>query len=77
MLQQVLVLAHQLLRSEPAVLIKQVDLEDLASVSPGLRNKIRVGLIEQKTDHRGEQVPKSPEPDIVGEGIVVVGVEVQ
>ena len=68
MIEQVLVLLHKFLRSEVAVLVKEVDLEDLLAIGG-------VGVGEDVGDEEGEDVAEGAVPDVGREGVVVVGIE--
>ena len=68
MIEQVLVLLHKFLRSEVAVLVKEVDLEDLLAIGG-------VGVGEDVGDEEGEDVAEGAVADVGGEGVVVIGVE--
>ena len=68
MIEHVLVLLDQLLSSEVAVLIKEVDFENLLAVGG-------VGVGEEVGDKEGEYVAEGSVADIGGEDVVVEGVE--
>jgi hypothetical protein len=68
MFQHILVLLHQLLRTEVAVLVEQVDLEDLLAVGG-------VGIRKDVGHEEGENVAEGAVSDVDAEDVVVVGVE--
>ena len=65
MLEQILILLDKLLTSQPAILIKQVDLQNLLFV-------LSISRAKQGCDHEGEEVPESSESDILREDVVIV-----
>ncbi len=67
-LQQVLVLLHELLRAQPVVLVEEVDSQQVVVVL------VEGAADEQRVDH-GEEVPHVPEAEVGRERVVVVGVE--
>jgi hypothetical protein len=66
--EQVLVLLDEFLGAQVAVLVEEVDLEDLLAVGG-------VGVGEDIGDQEGEDVAEGAVPDAGREGVVVVGVE--
>ncbi len=68
MLEQVLVLLYELLASEPAVLVKQVDFEHLLLV-------LWVGWAEKGRHNEGEKVSECSVSHVLSEQVVVVWVE--
>lgn len=68
MIEQILVLLHKFLRSEVAVLVEEVDLEDLFAIRG-------VSIGEDVGDEEREDVAEGAVSDVGGEGVVVIGVE--
>ena len=65
MVEEVFVLLDQLLRSEVAVLVEEVNFEDLLAVGG-----VCVG--EDEGDEEGEHVSECSVSDILGENVVIV-----
>ena len=65
MVKKVLVLLDKLLSAEVAILIEQIDLQDLLAVRC-------VSISEDVGDEEGEDVSESTVSDVGGEGVVVV-----
>jgi hypothetical protein len=65
MLEQVFILLNKFLRSEPAILIKQVDLQNLLLI-------LSVGRTEQCRNDEWEKVSECSESDICCENVVIV-----
>jgi len=65
MVKKVLVLLDKLLRAEVAILIEEIDLQDLLAVGC-------VSISENVGDEEGEDVSESTVSDVGGEGVVVV-----
>ena len=65
MVKKVIVLLDKLLRAEVAILIEQIDLQDLLAVRC-------VSISEDVGDEEGEDVSESTVSDVGGEGVVVV-----
>jgi hypothetical protein len=66
--EEVLVLLDELLGTEVAVLVEEVDLEDLLAVGG-------VGISENVGDEEGEDVAEGAVAQVGREGVVVVGVK--
>ena len=68
MVKKVLVLLDKLLSAEVAILIEQIDLQDLLAVRC-------VSISEDVGDEEGEDVSESTVSDVGGEGVVVVWIK--
>lgn len=68
MIKEILVLLDELLCAEVAVLVKQVDFQDLFAVGG-------ISIGKDVCDEEGEDVAEGTVAKIGGEGVVVVGVE--
>lgn len=68
MVKHVLVLLDELVSSQIAVLIKEVDLEDLLAIRG-------VGVGKDVGNEEGEDVPEGSVADVHGENVVVVRVK--
>lgn len=67
-LEQILILLNQLLWSQPAILIKQINLKNLLLV-------LSVGWTEQSSNDEWEKVSESSESDVCCENVVIVWVK--
>lgn len=67
-LEDILVLLDELLGAEVAVLVEEVDFEDLGAV-------VHVAVGDEGGDEEGEEIAEGAEADIGGHDVVVVGVE--
>ncbi len=68
MFEKIFILLDQFLSAQVAVLVEEVDFEDLLAVGG-------VCVSEDVGDEEGEDVAESAVADVGGEGVVVVGVE--
>lgn len=68
MIEHVLVLLHQLLRSEVAILVKEIDFKNLFAVWG-------IGIGKEESDKEGENVSEGSVTKIGAENVVVIGVE--
>lgn len=68
MVKKILVLLDKLLSAEVAILIKEINFEDLFAVWG-------IGISKDVSDEEGEDVTESSVAEVGGEGVVIVWVE--